>query len=173
MNLESILMSDDVSKEILNNPDYLLSLIPELKPMIGFDQKHPHHDLDVFMHTIKALSVSKKDLIVRVTLLFHDIAKPLCFVEGEVRHFPNHAQIGSEITKTILNRLGYNDPFINTVCYLVKYHDTPITNEDILKDYNLMILRYEVQRCDVYAHKHSMNKKRDSYLSKTKKLLDI
>ena len=173
MNLESILMSDDVSKEILNNLDYLVSLIPEIKPMIGFDQKHPHHDLDVFMHTLKALSVSKKDLIVRVTLLFHDIGKPVCFIEGEVRHFPNHAEVGSEITRTVLSRLGYDDELINTVSYLVKYHDTPITKEDILSNYNLMTLRFEVQRCDVYAHKHSMNKKRDSYLSKTKKLLNI
>ena len=42
MNLKMILTSENVSNEILNNLDYLLTIIPEIKPMIGFDQKHPH-----------------------------------------------------------------------------------------------------------------------------------
>ena len=61
MNLKTILTSDNVSKEILKNIDYILTLIPEIKPMIGFNQKHPHHNLDVFMHTLKALENSKND----------------------------------------------------------------------------------------------------------------
>ena len=43
MNLYSILMSDDVILEINNNLEYILNIIPEIKPMIGFDHKHPHH----------------------------------------------------------------------------------------------------------------------------------
>ena len=49
--------------------------------MIGFDHKHPHHHLDVFNHTLYALSLSKKDFSIRMALLFHDISKPYCYVE--------------------------------------------------------------------------------------------
>ena len=61
MNLYNILMSDDVILEINNNLEYILNIIPEIKPMIEFDHKHPHHHLDVFNHTLYAISLSKKD----------------------------------------------------------------------------------------------------------------
>lgn len=61
MNLYSILMSDDVILEINNNLEYILNIIPEIKPMIWFDHKHPNHHLDVFNHTLYAISLSKKD----------------------------------------------------------------------------------------------------------------
>lgn len=171
MNLKMILTSEKVSAEILNNLDYLLTIIPEIKPMIGFNQKHPHHNLDVFMHTLEALKNSKNDYIIRLALLFHDIGKPLsCVEDGEVRHFPHHPVISEMITKKVLTRLNYEESVINEVCYLVKYHDTPITKEDVEKDYNLQIKRYEVQRSDVLAHNPLMNSKRISYLIKTKKL---
>lgn len=54
-------MSDDVILEINNSLEYILNIIPEIKPMIGFDHKHPHHHLDVFNHTLYAISLSKKD----------------------------------------------------------------------------------------------------------------
>ena len=171
MNLYSILMSDDVILEINNNLEYILNIIPEIKPMIGFDHKHPHHYLDVFNHTLYALSLSKKDFSIRMALLFHDISKPYCYVEkGGIRHYPNHPIYSEKITRIVLERLGYDKEFTEEVCYLVKYHDTPITKEDVEKDYNLQIKRYEVQRSDVLAHNPLMNSKRISYLIKTKKL---
>ena len=104
-------------------------------------------------------------------MLFHDIGKPLsCVEEDGVRHFPNHPVISEMITRKVLTRLDYEESVINEVCYLVKYHDTPITKEDVEKDYNLQIKRYEVQRSDVLAHNPLMNSKRISYLIKTKKL---
>ena len=54
-------MSDDVILEINNSLEYILNIIPEIKPMIGFDHKHSHHHLDVFNHTLYAISLSKKD----------------------------------------------------------------------------------------------------------------
>ena len=169
MNLKTILTSDNVSKEILKNIDYILTLIPEIKPMIGFNQKHPHHNLDVFMHTLKALENSKNDYTIRLALLFHDIGKPFSYTEGEVRHFPNHPIVSEEITRKVLTRLNYEKTVIDEVCYLVKYHDTPIKEEEVLKNYCLELKRYEVQRCDTLAHNPSKNTKREAYLVKTKK----
>lgn len=45
--LESILMTEDILESIYDNLEYLFNLIPELKDMVGFSHKHPHHHLDV------------------------------------------------------------------------------------------------------------------------------
>ena len=73
MDLKAILLSDDVVKSIKENLKYLEEIIPEIKCMYGFEQHHPHHHLDVWNHTLLALSLSKKDFDVRLCLLLHDI----------------------------------------------------------------------------------------------------
>ena len=59
--LFKILMSDDVVDSINNNLYELLLIIPELEDVIGFPHNHPHHHLDVWNHTLLALSLSEKD----------------------------------------------------------------------------------------------------------------
>ena len=49
-----------LSGNILENMDFLLSVIPELKFMVGFNHKHPHHHLDVWNHT---LEVDRKSVV--------------------------------------------------------------------------------------------------------------
>ena len=61
----TILMSEDVVGEIRNHLDSILEVVPEIKPMIGFAHKHLQHHLDVFEHTLYALSLSEKDYLVR------------------------------------------------------------------------------------------------------------
>ena len=82
MELYDILTSDDVVNSIKENEEYLFNLIPEVKSMVNFDQRHPHHHLDLYNHTLYALSLSKNDFEIRLALLLHDIGKPLCYEEG-------------------------------------------------------------------------------------------
>ena len=79
MDLEEILLSDNITKSIDENLDYLLSIIPELKNIIGFKHKHPEHHLDVWNHTLLALSMSEKRFDIRLCLLLHDIGKPFSY----------------------------------------------------------------------------------------------
>ena len=84
MYLYGILMSDNIVESIKSNIDYILDLIPEIKYSIGFDQKHPHHHLDVWEHTLYALSLSEKDFEIRLALLLHDIGKPFYYQERRI-----------------------------------------------------------------------------------------
>ena len=93
MSLEAILLNNNIINSIYQNLDDLLKIIPELKIIINFSHKHPHHHLDVFNHTLLALALSPNDFTIRLVLLLHDIGKPFCFTEeNNVRHYPNHGQ---------------------------------------------------------------------------------
>lgn len=162
--LYNILVNDDVVKSINDNLDDLLSIIPELKDMIGFEHKHPHHHLDVWNHTLLSLSLSEKDLIIRLVLLLHDIGKPHSYQEGEVRHFKNHPVMSAKISINILKRLDFNDSDIYTICYLIKEHDNSIKDEEIITDKDLARTKFKIQLCDALAHNPNKLEKRIIYL---------
>ena len=171
MDLKSILESDDIIASINDNMDYLLSMIPEIKYMIGFEHKHPHHHLDVWNHTLFALSLSKKDFDIRLSLLLHDIGKPFSYQDGEVRHFKNHAKVSSDMSKEILHRLGYDEEYISYISYLIENHDVKIEEEQIKEDYDICLRLFEIQRCDALAHHPDKLEKRKNYIDETHKKL--
>ena len=171
MDLQSILLSDNIVESINKNIDYLLKLIPEIENMIGFEHKHPHHHLDVWNHTILALSLSEKDFDIRLCLLLHDIGKPFSYQDEEVRHFRNHAKVSSDMSRIILNRLRYDKKYINYICYLIENHDTPISDEQIVNDYDLCLKLLKIQKCDALAHHPDRLEKRKKYIDETHKKL--
>lgn len=172
MNLKLILTSENVVDCINNNLEYLLTIIPELKFILGFLHKHPHHHLDVWEHTLLALKLSENDFEIRLTLLLHDIGKPFSYQEGKIRHFKNHADVSSKMANNILKRLDFDDKFIKEVCYLIKNHDIPITINDILKNKELVFKRYKVQYCDALAHHPEKLEKRIEYLNDIREKLN-
>lgn len=169
--LYNFLMSDNITNEIENSMDSLLNIIPEIKDMIGFPHNNPNHHLDVWEHTLLALSLSNKDYIVRLSLLLHDIGKPHSYQDKEVRHFNNHPSVSCKMSKEILDRLYIDNHIKERVLYLVLNHDTKITKEEIQKNYSLAIQHYEIQRCDALAHNPNMLESRVEYLDSIQKIL--
>lgn len=168
--LFNILMSQDIIKSINEDMDELLEIIPEINEMIDYDQKNPQHIYDVWEHTKMALSFSDANFDIRLTLLLHDIGKKRSCVEVKgIRHFPNHPIYSAEMANIILNRIGYQEDYIEKICYLIKYHDTPIIKNDINNNYDLTRIRFQVQRCDALAHNPAMLEKRIEYLDKIEK----
>lgn len=139
--------------------------------MIGFEHKNKYHNLDVWEHTLKAISISDNDIDVRLTLLLHDIGKPHSYQEdGEFRHYKNHNVVSSNISKIILKVLGYNNKYIEKICYLILMHDIMITEDDIKNNYELEYIRYQIQLADGLAHNPKNIDKRIKLLKKNKKL---
>lgn len=166
--LYDILMQDDIIYEIMNHLDIIKTIIPELNEIIGFDHKQPHYHLDVFNHTLLALSLSEKNFDIRLALLLHDIGKKRsCIEENGIRHFPNHPSVSCEMSRDILNRLGFEKDYIDKICNLVMLHDTPITDNDIINDYDFNYTRFQVQQCDALAHNPNFLEKRKKYIYET------
>lgn len=171
--LYKILCEKDVVKSIANNFLTLEKIIPEITLMIGFEHKHPNHNLDVWGHTLKALSISKNKFEIRLALLLHDIGKPLCFQDGlDKRRFWNHPAMSEKLSRKILTRLGFNGNYLEELCYLIRYHDDPIKKEDIKKNYKLEKMRFEIQLCDGYAHSKPGIERRKTYNEETAKMFE-
>ena len=171
MILEEILISDDIVKSINDNKNTLLDIIPELNDMIGFEHNHPHHHLDVWNHTLLALNYSFNDFDLRLCLLLHDIGKPHSYQDSKVRHFKGHPKESSNISKTILERLGYEKNYIEEICYLIENHDNLISHYDLLDNFDLTFKRYLIQYCDALSHNPEKLEKRIKYLKKTLKTI--
>ncbi len=124
--VNKILLSEEPSKGIrlLFETGLLEHIMPEMLQCIDFDQRNPHHDKDVFNHIMSVLDNTKKDLVLRLAALLHDIAKPWCFSidEDGVGHFYSHHMKGRDMTEDILRRLKYDNQTIELVKVLVKEH---------------------------------------------------
>ena len=125
-------------KEVLQTySDIMAVIIPELIPMIGFEQNNPHHRYDVWQHTLTALEHCEEDLITRTAVLLHDVGKPGCYTDGKdgVGHFYGHGEFGARMAEEILKDLKFDNRTVSAVCQLIKYHDADIheSNEFIKK----------------------------------------
>lgn len=143
-----ILMADDVEKSIRNQLPILLKIIPEVQDMIGFEHNHPHHHLDVFEHTLLALSRSPQDFEIRLVLLLHDIGKPHSYQDEEIRHFRNHSLVSSEISRKIFERLEFDNDEIEEMCTLIKEHDSYISEQEIRSNRYIAQKKFQIQYCD-------------------------
>lgn len=100
-------------------------VLPEWDDMVGVKQNTPHHKYDVAAHTVHALQNVKNDKVLRLTMLFHDMGKPVMKTTNENGrdHFKGHAIASEQIAKTVMKRLKFDNDTIRKVTKLVAYHD--------------------------------------------------
>ena len=130
--LTKMLCGSGVNQILREFADVISVVIPEIEPMFGFEQCNPHHNSDVWNHTIKVVSNAPADPVLRWTALLHDIGKPHCFSvdESGVGHFYRHASISTEIAERVLKRLRFDNESKDRILLLVKNHDTPLPLDD-------------------------------------------
>ena len=102
--------------------------IPEVVPMVSFDQNNPYHYLDVFAHSCQVLTICRlynADLITKLAAFFHDIGKPHCYQDDKngIRHFKGHGKVSADMTDAIMRRLKFDNDTREKVVQLVYYHD--------------------------------------------------
>ena len=102
----------------------LAVVIPELKPMIAFDQRSPHHAYDLYTHTAHVMAGVPGDLALRWAALLHDIGKVPTFTVDQTGrgHFVDHAAKGAEMADAILKRLKAPEVLRRQVVLLIHKH---------------------------------------------------
>jgi tRNA nucleotidyltransferase (CCA-adding enzyme) len=130
--LTRILLSPVPSKGIrmLQETKLLKFIIPELNESVGFDQRNPHHDKNVFDHIMAVLDNSIENLSVRLGALLHDIGKPRTFTIDKkgIGHFYGHNIVSAEMSEVILKRLRYDNATIKKVLIIITEHMSAYNN---------------------------------------------
>ena len=104
----------------------LAAVIPELAPMIGFDQHSPHHAYDLITHTAHVVEGVPATLPLRWAALLHDTGKVTTFtLDATGRgHFYGHAKESAAIADGILRRLKAPTALREEVVTLIGRHMT-------------------------------------------------
>ncbi len=134
--------------------------LPELSECMGCVQNNPHHCYTVGEHILHSIMAARRDRILRLTMLLHDVGKPAVKTtdEGGIDHFYAHDLKSAELADEILRRLKYDNDTRKKVTTLVAWHDRQL-GESINKvrrnvarlGPELFPLLLEVKRADVAA----------------------
>ena len=155
--LIQLLITDNPSHYIRENKQIIFEILPELKPMDGFNQHNSWHIYDVFEHTLVVLENTEKNIFLRFAALFHDIGKPSKFFTDDkgIGHFYGHPEKSEEIFKSIATRLKMDNKTKKLVSKLIKDHDSTLSHKpdkiyEFLKtngfDYTLLL--FKLKRAD-------------------------
>lgn len=109
---------------------YTLGMYPYIIPMmchtVGFAQRGGHHFLDVFEHSLLAVGVIAPELVLRLTMLLHDIGKPFVWDSSEslsYDRFDDHAAVSAKLAGKILRDLKYDNATRKDVVELIAHHN--------------------------------------------------
>ena len=114
------------AEDLIRFAPILAAVIPELAPMIGFDQRSPHHAYDLFTHTAHVVEGVPAELHLRWAALLHDTGKVTTFtLDATGRgHFYGHAKEGARIADGVLRRLKAPAALREEAVTLIEKHMT-------------------------------------------------
>ena len=113
---------------LIKSASILACAIPEISPMIGFDQRNPHHAYDLYTHTAWVVSQVPADPVLRWAALLHDVGKVATFTldDQQCGHFYGHDQMGGDMADAILRRLKAPTALREQAVTLIKNHMNPL-----------------------------------------------
>lgn len=103
----------------------LRQFLPELSECMECGQNNPHHCLSVGDHILCAVKAARRDKVLRLALLLHDIAKPQVKTTDEngIDHFHGHAARSAALADRILRDLKYDNQTREAAVRLIAWHD--------------------------------------------------
>ncbi|MBR3929837.1 MAG: CCA tRNA nucleotidyltransferase [Clostridia bacterium] len=131
--LKKLLCGKGAERILLDYPEIIFTVLPELKPMYKLPQINPHHVYDVWTHTVKTVAAAPSEPVYRLTMLLHDAGKPEKKTTDEkgVDHFIGHPVVSAAIAEKTLLRLKSDRATIQTVTKLVLEHDLRVPEKRI------------------------------------------
>jgi len=113
---------------VLRETGLLKYVLPEFDICFDTGQNHPYHVYNVGMHTLETVSNIESNLVLRWTMLLHDIGKPVVKTTDQngTDHFYGHPEESVNIADKIMKRLRFDNKTTNKVLRLIKHHDRRI-----------------------------------------------
>ncbi len=175
-----LLCGKNVKKVLSEYYDVISVFLPEIIPMVGFDQQNPHHCFDVFEHTLVTVESIEPDPILRWTMLLHDTGKPeTFFVDEKGGHFFGHYKNSTLIAKNILSRLKASNDTVDTVTSLIYHHDsvipeTPRSVKRLLMKlgHDKVLQLYKVNRADAKGQTPSQINERLQHIDRLESITE-
>ena len=124
------------AEELVRFAPILAAVIPELKPLIGFDQRSPHHAYDLMTHVAHVVAQVPGDVTIRWAALLHDVGKVPTFTQDETGrgHFYGHGPESARMADAILRRLKSPNDLRERVVLLIDKHMTrPLADKKFLR----------------------------------------
>ena len=114
------------ARQLLAFAPILCQVLPELKPMISFQQHSRHHAYDLMDHTARVVEGVPPQLALRWAALLHDIGKPgTCVIDDQGEgHYHGHAKESAQMTDAALLRLRAPTALRKQVTDLISRHMT-------------------------------------------------
>jgi tRNA nucleotidyltransferase (CCA-adding enzyme) len=148
---DDLLLADDPAQAVRDALTHgvLDELIPEIRREMDVPQRTHYHQYTVLQHSLRTMALMPPRLEERLAGLFHDIGKRRTTTikerTGEEQYI-GHAGVGATMTRTILERLGYDKPLVGRVVRWIGRHmDLPMAARD---GHSLKARRRILQRLD-------------------------
>ena len=154
-------------------------ILPEFDACMLTEQNNIHHAYSVGEHIIQTMMNVRSDRVLRLTMLMHDMAKPVTITVDEegISHFRGHSEQGVKIATAIFRRLKFDRDTMDKVCNLIRYHDDrfPISPKTVRRQMNRVGVEafpywLEVREADTLAQSEY---KRDEKLSAIREIREL
>jgi poly(A) polymerase len=105
--------------------------LPEVAQLAGVSQRGPHHNADVFTHTLGVVENVPSNATLRLAALFHDTGKPATreiLLEGDLVRdtFHGHEQISAKLARQAMRRLRFPTEMVEKVTHICRMHMRPL-----------------------------------------------
>ena len=133
------------TEQLIRFAPVLSAAVPELAPMVGFDQRSPHHAYDLYTHIAHVTAGVPADSVLRWAALLHDVGKIDTFTLDETGrgHFYGHAKVSALRADEILRRLKAPSALREQVVTLIGHHMTRLEEDERLLKRRIRSLGWE------------------------------
>lgn len=123
--MEKILLSDNpsIGLNALMETGCMAFIIPELVLQHNYDQNNPHHNLNLWEHTLIVVESVPTDINMKWAALLHDIGKP--FMRNDEKKYSRyigHDLVGAELVERTARHLKWSNEQREAVVGLVLNH---------------------------------------------------
>lgn len=121
-----LLCGKSVFPTLMECPEVMYAVVPELRAAWGFDQNTPFHVYTVYEHIAHTVEhIEPSTPLNRWVALLHDIGKPARYAPDAkgIGHFPRHSLESARMAEQIASRLRMPSDFTRDLITLVTTHD--------------------------------------------------